>query len=426
MIIYFRGGAYERGVAAAADASYDGDLEFDDNGDTYTGSNWVNSSGVGVRKPQDGDTLIFGQFATLVPADYDNGVYPHVIGKHFCCCKNLDQADMDFLDVHRTALYTGDIYEYNSDLLDAEDAITADSGNKTQIKITGHTMSTGDFVTFGLTVSHNGEYRITASITNFITIDKKYVPETFKAIMTAVARTPLRFTNTGTVVIEGNGRTYLECGDAGGGGDEDNIPALVFNSTTTTTGILQISSDGVTGGGAKGNWDDILVLGKGTLKVMKNSFFTKMTIPGDSTEATVIVEEGCEGPSSASSDLDIFAGTVTWDSKIGDVILAGGDVEYCENVDLATTVDVDKILAYGGNINLWGKGSLKDFTIYDGNIIALGDGDKTIGSAASSYKQYGGSLDLSQAGGVISLYTNADIDRKGGELKLPLRINASW
>lgn len=421
---YWRGGAFERGVAAATDASYDGDFEFDDGGAGNAGSNWVNSSGVGVAAPVDGDTIIFGQFAGLVPSDYDNGNYPHEIGKHWCCCKNLDQADMDFLDVQVTSLFTGDIYEYNPDLLDAAVAESADSGNKTKIKITGHTKSAGDFTTFGLTVNYNGEYRITTSITDYITIDKKYVPETFTAIMTAVSRTPLRFTCTGTVVVEGPGRIYLECGDAGGGGDGDNIPALVFNSATT--GILQISSDGVTGGGAEGNWDDILVLGAGTMKVMKNSYFTKMTIPGDSTAATVIVEEGCEGPSSASSDLDIFAGTVTWDSKIGDVILGGGDVEYCENVDIATQVDVDKILGYGGNINLWGKLSLKDFTIYDGDIIAKGDADKTIGSAASSYKQYGGNFDLSQASGIISLYSGADIDRKGGDLKLPLQINASW
>lgn len=420
---YFRAAAFHRGVAAATDASYDGDFEFDDGGAGNAGSNWVNASGVGVPAPVDGDTIIFGQFATLVPADYDNGSYPHVIGKHFCCCKNLDQADMDFLDVQKTSLYTGDIYEYNSDLLDAEDNISADSGNKTQIKITGHTKSVGDFTTFGLTVSHNGEYRITAAIANFITIDKKYVPETFTAIMTAVSRTPLRFTNTGTVVVEGGGRIYFECGDAGGSGDEDNINALVFKATD---GILQISSDGVTGGVAEGNFDDILVLGKGTLKVMKNTFFTKMTVPGDATEATIIVEEGCEGPSSASSDLDIFAGTMVWDSKIGDVILAGGEVTYCENVDLATTVDVDKILAYGGKMNLYGKLTLKDFTFYDGDIIALGDADKTIGSAASSYKQFGGNFDLSQAGGVIELYSGASIDRKGGELKLPLRTNVTW
>lgn len=424
MIIYFRGGAYERGVAAATDASYDGDIEFDDNGASYVGSNWVNASGVGVRKPQDGDTIYFGQFATLVPADYSDSTYPHVIGKHFCACKNLDQADMDLLDVNCTGLFTGDVYEYNSDLLTAAANASADSGNKTLIRIDGHTMSVGDFVTFGLTVSHSGEYRITTSITDYITIDKNFVPETFTAIMTAVARTPLRFTNTGTVVVESPGRIYLECGDAGGGGDGDNIPALVFNSANT--GILQISSDGVTGGGAEGIWNDILVLGAGTMKVMKNSYFTKMTIPGDSTAATVIVEEGCEGPSSASADLDIFAGTVTWDSKLGDTILAGGEVTYCENVDLTTTVDVDNILGYGGKIYLWGKGSLKDFTVYDGEIIAKGDADKVIGSAASSYKQYGGSIDLSQAGGVVSLYSGADIDRKGGVLKLPLRINASW
>lgn len=423
MIIYFRGGAYERGVAAATDASYDGDIEFDDSGASYVGSNWVNASGVGVRKPADGDTLIFGQFATIVPDDYSDGTYPHTIGKHFCACKNLDQADMDFLDVHRTSLFTGDIYEYNSDLLDAAAAISADSGNKTKIKITGHTMSVGDFVTLGLTVKHNGEFRITTSITDYITIDKKFEDETFTAVMTAVARTPLRFTNTGTVIVEGVGRTYLECGDAGGGGDGDNIIALVFNATT---GILQISSDGVTGGGAEGNWDDVLVMGGGTLKVMKNTYFTKMTVPGDATDATIIVEEGCEGPSSASSDLDIFAGTMAWDSKIGDVLLAGGEVTYCENVDLTTTVDIDKILGYGGKLYWHGKGSLKDFTVYDGDIIAKGDADKTVGSAATSYKQYGGEIDLSQAGGVISLYASAEIDRKGGVLKLPLRTNVTW
>ena len=45
---------------------------------------------------------------------------------------------------------------------------------------------------------------------------------------------------------------------------------------------------------------------------------------GFATDATIIVGKGVIGPAAASSDLDAYAGTITWDSKIGDVLLPGG------------------------------------------------------------------------------------------------------
>jgi len=52
--------------------------------------------------------------------------------------------------------------------------------------------------------------------------------------------------------------------------------------------------------------------------------------------------------------------------------------------------------------------------------------DKVIGSAANSYTQSGGTIDLSQAGGAITRFSGADIDRRGGILHMPLRTNLTW
>ena len=413
---WWRGGAYT--LRSEGDASYDGDWEYDDSGDSYTNSNWVDSTGAGCAKPTGTDIPIFSSLADTVPANYSNSSYPHTAGKHFCCCKNLDQTALDLGGIIITSDYdpgsTGGIFEYSSKTLDADVAVDKGSG-QVGIPCTAHGFAADDYVTIAGTVYYNGQFRIVSVTTDEFVIEATYYAETFATNDTAVARTPLQISiaDGGEIIDESNGMIYIEASST-----SQNIPKLTFKSAS---GYLHISSDG------DGNWDDIWVKSAGTLDVADDTRFTKISVTGEAGSATIIVGQDCIGPASASADLDIFAGNVTWDSEIGDVLLAGGVVTYCANVPITTTVDIDKITAEGGTFNWYGKGSLKDYEQWAGTIYAKGDADKVIGSAASAYKQHGGTFDLSQAGGRITFYgSGASIDYQGGIFKPAPRNNVSW
>ena len=409
----WRGGAYTL-REAGGDASADGDFDYD----TGANSNWIDEDGAVALKPTSTNKIIFNEFADRVPANYSNSTYPHVAGKHWCCCKNMDQGGIDANGFLSTRGFTGDIYGYSSKTLDAAVAVDK-GGGQVGIPLTAHGFAAGDYVTIGLTVYYNGEYRIVSVTANEFVITATYVAETFVATNTAKARTPLRISVSGIdtydMVIESDSTIYIECGST-----TPNIPNLIFNSVT---GLLHLSSEAGTG-----NFDDILVLGDGTLDIADDTHFTKVTVSGDSTNANIIVGQGCIGPAAASADLDAYAGTITWDSKIGDVLLPGGVVTYCQNVDLATTVDIDLLQGYGGTFNWYGKSTLTDYKQYAGTVTALGDGDKVIGSGSTTaYPLHGGTFDLSQAGGRVTFGGSVDsIDKQGGELKPANRSNVSW
>jgi hypothetical protein len=425
--VYWRGGAFQRGAATAVLAD-DGNFNFDHNGTDYSESNWLSSAGVGRIQPADDEIPCFGQFAAIAPSDYSEATTETEADGHYCCDTNLDQDDMDFGGLEISRVFNANVSGYNSDLCDAAAVVTDGGGARTKIKITGHTMLKGAWATIAGTTSQNGEWLIYAIETDWITIVKPFVAETLLATASVVARFPLTFTTksgsgyTGRVVVESNGINYLACGD--NNTDGDNILGLDFRSET---GILKLSNDNYSAAGNEGNWDDILVLGAGTLEVFDNAFITKIIMPGDVTNATVIVGKGvAEMTSGDSVILEVAAGNITIDSPIGPSVISGGVITYCPNVDLATTVDIDDIKGYGGEFNWWGKGSLKDFYWLAGTLTAYGDGDKVIGSAASSYTQAGGTIDLSQAGGEITQYASSDIDRRGGVFHTPLRTNLTW
>lgn len=407
---YYRGGAYT--LRGEGDASYDGDFEYDDSGDSYNNSNWVDSSGTGVAKPTSSDRILFTEYADKVPSNYAGG-YQHVAGKRFHCCKNLDQTALDIQGIVVSKGYDGGIYKYVAKTLDAT-AADPKGGGLVGIPLTAHGFAAGDYVTIGGTIYYNGEYRIVSVTTDEFVIKATYIAETFEATDTAVARTPLQISvaDTYDVVFESDCTAYIECSST-----SQNIPNLIFNSST---GYLHISSDD------NGNWDDILVTGAGSIEMADDTYCTKITVTGNAVNATVIVGKDCIGPASASVDLDCFAGNVTWDSKIGGVLCSGGTVTYCYNLSISVTADIDKLSMYGGTFNWYGKGSLKDYEQWAGTIIALGDGDKIIGSAASAYPQHGGMFDLSQAGGRVTFDNGASIDHQGGDLKPALRCNVSW
>ena len=410
---YWRGGAYT--LRGEGDASYDGDWNYDDSGDSYNNSNWVNSSGTGVAKPVTAtDKVFLTEMADRVPINYDNASYPHTAGGHWCITKNLDQSALDLNGFFISAGYEGHIYGYNSAAINDSGTAADKGGGEVGIPITAHPFAAGDYVTIVGTDYYNSEYRIESETANEIVIKATFIAETFSSTDTVTGKTPLQISiaNNYDMIIESNGTFYIECGST-----TPNIPELIFNSSE---GLLHISSEA-----ANANWDDIRVTGGGTLSVAANTYFTKATVTGEST-ATVIVGKGCIGPAAASCDLVCHAGIVIWDSKIGDVEQHDGTVTYCQNVDTGTTVDVDKWLGYGGTFNWYGKGSLKDYEQWGGTITAKGDGAKTIGSAASAYPQNGGTFDLSQATGPVSFFAGASIDHKGGELKPAKRTNVSW
>ncbi|NIP26061.1 MAG: hypothetical protein GWN55_16210 [Phycisphaerae bacterium] len=413
---YWRGGAYTlRGQGTAAS---DGDWNYDDTGGG-SNSNWVDASGSAVAKPVTGtDKVFLTELADRVPSTYSNSSYPHTAGGHWCITDNLDQSALDLNGFFVSANYEGHIYGLKTRSLLAK-AAQDQGGGIVRIRHSGALLAVGDYSTIGGTVSYNGEFRVQAAANdgtdNYIHIKATYVAETFETDDTITARTPLQVSiaDTYDMIIESNGTFYIECGST-----TPNIPELIFNSTS---GLLHISSEA-----ANANWDDIRVTGGGTLTIARDTYFTKLTTTGEATAAIINVGKDCIGPSSASCDLDCFASTITWDSKIGDVEQHGGTITYCQNVSTGTTVDIDKWLIYAGKANLYGKFSLKDYEQWGGTITAKGDGAKTIGSAATSYKQHGGTFDMSQATGPVSFYSGASIDHKGGDLKPAKRTTVSW
>lgn len=281
---YWRGGAFT--LRGEGDASYDGDCEYDDSSDSYNNSNWVDASGTGVAKPSSSDHIIFSALADRVPSDYSNSAYPHTVGKHWCCCKNLDQTALDVQGILITSGYdpggSGGIFEYNANTL-SEGAVTDEGSGEVGIPCDSHGFSAGDYITIAGTIYYNGEHRCTGQVdANKFKIEAVFVAETVVTTNTATGRTPLQISvaDNYEVVMMSNGTVYIEASST-----TQNIPGLKFSSTS---GLLHISSDG------NGIWDDILVTGGGTLIVADDTKVAKISTAADST-ATVIVGENVLG-----------------------------------------------------------------------------------------------------------------------------------
>lgn len=409
---YWRGGAYTlRGQGTAAS---DGDWNYDDTGGGAN-SNWVTAAGAATAKPVTAtDKVFLTEMADRVPINYDNAAHPHVAGGHWCITTNLDQGALDLNGFFSSAGYDGDAYGYNSAVINDSGVAVDKGGGQVGIPITTHPFAAGDYVTIVGPDYYSSEYKIVSETANEIVIKATYIAETFSSTDKVTGRTPLQISiaNTYDMIIESNGTFYIECGST-----TPNIPELIFNSSS---GLLHISSEA-----ANANWDDIRVTGGGTLNVAADTYFTKLTTTSEAT-ATVLVGKGCLGPAAASCDLICHAGTIVWDSKIGDVEAHDGTITYCQNVEISTTVDIDKLLIYGGTFNWYGKGSLKDYEQWGGTVNALGDGAKTIGSGASAYPQNGGTFDCKQATGPVSFFAGASIVYEDGDCKPAKRTNVSW
>jgi hypothetical protein len=415
---FWRGGAYT--LRGEGDGTYDGDFDFDDSGSSYTNSNWVNSSGVGVAKPTSADTIHLSEMADRVPSSYSDSSYPHTAGKHWSICVNLYQTQSgDALAVqgfYQTKNYTGDVYGYNADTInDAGVAVDKGDGIHVGIPITGHPFSVGDYVTIAGTDYFDGQRRVEGESANEIVVKATYIAETFSSTDTVTGRTPLVIAIAigKEMVIEGNGINYIECGAI-----HPYIPSLVFNSVS---GYLHISSEYF---GA--DWTDVLVLGGGTLIVARDSYVGTITVTGDST-ATIIGGKDIGADSGGNAaNFNVYAGTVTWDSPVGNVILGGGTFNHCPNVDIDIDVDINSFTGYNGTFNWYGKSILMDYVNYGANLTALGDGTKVFGSSSVSYNHYGGILDLSQPTGFLSIESGADINNVGGTFHPPKQQNITW
>ena len=415
---YWRGGAYT--LRGEGDGSYDGDFDYDDSGDSYNNSNWVNSAGVGVAKPNSTDTIYLSEMADRVPASYVDATYPHTAGEHWSICVNLNQTQSgDALAVqgfYQSKNFDGHIYGYKADTInDSGVAVDKGDGIHVGIPITDHPFSVGDYVTLAGPDYYVGEFRVEGESANEIVIKATFVAETFSATDTVTGRTPLIIAIDigGEMVIEGNGVNYIECGAI-----HPYIPSLTFNSVS---GYLHISSEYF---GA--DWTDVLVLGGGTLIVARDSYVGTITVTGDST-ATIIGKEDIGADSGGNSvDFNISAGKVKWDSPVGDVILSGGIFNHCSNVAVNIDVDISSFIGYKGTFNWYGRSVLMNYVNYGANITALGDGVKTVGSAAVSYNHYGGILDLSQSTGFINLESGANVNNIGGTFHPPKQQNITW
>jgi hypothetical protein len=411
---YWRGGANAlRGQGSASD---DGNWDYD----TVTAdSNWVNDSGAGVAKPVDGvDEAIFSEFAETVPSDYSQAAEPHVPGKHFCCCHGMDQGsgggDIDLLGLTFTPGYDPGagkgLFDWESQNLTATETDSADAGASTLIYCS-NTFEVGDYVTIGGTVLLNGEWRMSARTSTTFTIPLAYAQETPPTSATAVARKPLRIGIAANykIVFQSNCTAYIEASH-----DTLNIEECMFDSVS---GLLHLSSDVV----GVHNWNEIRMINNGTIVIADACEFTKLIISKSATLGAVLVGKGCLGPSAVSCDLEINAGSCAWDSKAGDIELNGGTLVYCLNTGLSTQVDIDLIEMRGNGIVEWyGKRKISDIEAWSGVLTAKGSGVKSIDSGTTKdFLLHGGTVDLSQAGGPITLGTNNNFDCRGGTLHHP-------
>lgn len=420
---YFRGGGFTLRTSGGT-AADDGDWDYD-NGSGGAKSNWLDDAGAAAAKPIDGtDEAIFSEFASIVPLNYSEASEPHQPGKHFCCCKGMDQGsggnDIDLKGITFTPGYDpgagNGLFGWISKLLAATE--TDDDGGLTEVYCTGHTFAVGDYATIGGTVYLDGEWRITATTANTFTIPLAYIIETPPTTATVVARRPLRIGITAgyEIVFQSNCTAYIEASH-----DTLNIESCVFDSVS---GLLHLSSDIV---GVR-NWNEIRSMNKGTLIVAPDTEFTKLIITKDATTGVAMVGTGCLGPAAVSCDLEMDAGSCVWDSKIGDVLMNGGSVVYCQNVDLATTVNIDKAEIYGdAEFEWWGKSTIAILIVWGGLLVAKGSGVKSIDyGGAMDHPLRGGTIDLEQAGGPISLGGSNTIDKQGGDLKCPDRTKVSF
>ena len=412
---YWIGGAYTE--RAEGDASTDGDFEYDDAGDANNNSNWTDAAGSGVAKPSSADTIVFSALAGKAPSSYSESAYPHTANKHWSCCKNLDQTALDVQGIRIDPGYdpgtNGGIFAYNAQTLDAA-AVTDEGGGEVGIPCTGHVSSAGDYVTIGGTTNYNGQRRVTGQVdADKFKVKAPFVAETVAVVDTATFRTPLQISvaDTYEIVVMSPGIFYIEASSTA-----QNIPSLKFSSTT---GLLHISSDG------NGIWDYILVTGAGSLLIADDTKVTKISTTAAAT-ANILVGEGVLGSGAAETNLDCHGGTIVWESEIGNVLQTGGTITYCQNVPAGTTVDIDQLKIYGGTFNWYGKGAMTDYEQWGGTVTAKGDEDKTIGSGASAYPQYGGTFDMSQAGGRVAFFAGASIDHQGGTLQPAPRNNVTW
>lgn len=422
---YWRGGGFTLRASGGTVAD-DGDWDYDNGGGAK--SNWINDAGAAAAKPVDGtDEAIFSEFASTVPLNYSEATEPHVPGKHFSCCKGMGQGsggnDIDLTGLTFTPGYDPGagkgLYGWISKTLDATETDSADAGASTLIYCANHGFAIGDYVTDAGTIYLNGEFRIKAVDPNVsFTIPLTYIAETPPASATAVARRPLRIGITAgyEIIFESNCTAYIEASH-----DSLNVEKCVFDSVS---GLLHLSSDVV----GVHNWNETRFVNTGTLKIAADTEFTKLIMAADAIGGTALVGTGCLGPAAVSCDLEIDAGSCSWDSKLGDAAINGGKVVYCQNVGLDTAVNIDLIKMFGdGEIEWWGKSVLADFDVRGGKLIAKGSGIKSIDSGgAKDFPLRGGTIDLSQAGGPISLGGSNNIDYQGGVLLPPKRSLVSF
>lgn len=417
---YFRGGANV--LRGSGSDSHDGDWDYDNSGGSM--SNWILDTGAATTKPGAGDEAVFSEFACTVPANYSTGE-PHIPGKHFCCCHNMGQGsggnDITLNGLTFTPGYdpgnTGGLFYTDAANLAAIETDSADSGASTKVYCT-NSFAVGDYVTIAGTIYLNGEFRISACDASTFTIPLTYIVETPPTTATATVRRPLRIGIAAGYIIDfrSNCTAYIEASH-----DSLNVEKVVFDSVS---GLLHLSSDVV----GYHNYNEIRAVNNGTLNIAMAAEFTKLIVNKDAVDCAVVVGKGCLGPSAVSCDLDIDAGNIAWNSKMGDVEMNGGKVVYCQSVDVGTSVDIDKIVMRGdGEFEWYGKSRMYDLDMRGGLLTAFGSGVKSIDSGTTKdFPLRGGTVDLSQAGGPITLGTNNNIDYQGGVLHPPKRSIVSF
>lgn len=375
-------------------------------------SNWLDENGIGTLKPAATDKIILSEQGRLVPDTYDNSSYPHEAGHNWCISDDMDQSAIAFNGYQEMAGYTGGVYEYNASAFNDDEAVVQ-NGSDVTLPCDAHPFAVGDYVTIAGTVNYNGQFRVTAVATNTFDITHDFVAENVQTDDYAYGRRPLLLTlSTGyTVVKESNTLTYIEVDGAA------DIEKVVHNSES---GYLHLSSDGTR------EYDSVWVTNNGTLDVANDTELQEINVTVGAPNATIVVGTGCQDSGGNAVDLNAHAGNITWDSKIGQTLLNGATITYGQNSPLDTDIDIDKLTWYNGIFKWYGKSAMKDLEGWGGTVTAYGAGDKTIGSAASTYNVYDGTLDLSQAQGRVTMYSGADIANYSSDLKVPKQANVAW
>lgn len=202
------------------------------------------------------------------------------------------------------------------------------------------------------------------------------------------------------LIFRGNQTAVIQCAGTG-----KAIPLVIHDSAS---GTLKLSSLDETAEFSKvecfnsGN----LELADDTKCVEIHSYGTTAISIGESCPAIKIYGEG---------------GTIESNSAYDEVENYGASIIIGTTTRDATkpAIDIAKLTNISGNFTWRAAGKMTDFEIRSGNLYMKGDGDKQIGNSGNTFKLLGGTFDMTEQTGDITLGATCVMLIKGATVKFP-------